>query len=235
MVTPRFGIVAALEREVSLFARKCAITEHTRDDRTFRFYERGSTVLVCCGIGMQAARRATEALIATYQPDTVQSVGYAGALTDGFKVGALVRPVRVIDVSDGSSVEIEGGSGLLLTSNEVAGKEQKSRLAATYKADVVDMEAAAVAKGAQAWGVRFSALKVVSDEYDFAMPTSEQFVTADGRFESARFAVFALLRPWIWSRVWRLTRNSSFATKALCRALEDEFATRSEGGKDAWE
>jgi adenosylhomocysteine nucleosidase len=223
---PRFGIVAALEREVALFTRNCRVAERVHDGRTFRFFERGETVLVCGGIGVQAARRATEALIALYRPETVQSVGYAGALIPALKVGALVRPERIVDAGDGSSVEIGEGRGVLVTSRAVAAAEQKHKLAAGYRAEAVDMEAAAVARGAEARGIRFTALKVISDEYGFDMPPTERFVTSSGQFQAGRFALFAVFHPWFWGSVLALARNSRTATQKLCEALEEEFQSR---------
>ena len=114
-----------------------------------------------------------------------------------------------------------------MTIDTVASTDEKSKLADRHGADAVDMEAAAVAKGAEVRGVRFRALKVVSDELDFEMPATAQFVTRDGQFRTSRFAWFAALRPWLWGTVIRLARNSKIATRALCAVLEKDFAMRS--------
>lgn len=224
---PKFGIVAALEREVEEFTRKSAVSHRVHDGRTVKVFERGDTVLVCSGIGRQAARRATEALITLWHPETVQSVGYAGALTPALKVGELIRPARITDAGDGSSLEISHGHGILVTASCTATSEQKRRFAEMYRADAVDMEAAAVAKGAEARGIRFSALKVISDSVDFDMPPTDRFVTSEGQFRSGRFVLFAALRPWVWGTVATLAKNSKAATRVLCRALEKELVERS--------
>ena len=62
-------------------------------------------MLVCSGIGREAARRATEAIINLYAPVLVQSVGFAGALDPTLKVGTVLTPVCVIDAKDGSRIE----------------------------------------------------------------------------------------------------------------------------------
>jgi len=227
MDMPKFGIVAALEREVEEFTRKSAVSHRVHDGRTVKVFERGDTVLVCSGIGRQAARRATEALITLCHPETVQSVGYAGALTPALKVGELIRPARITDAGDGSSLEISHGHGILVTASCTATSEQKRRFAEMYRADAVDMEAAAVAKGAEARGIRFSALKVISDSVDFDMPPTDRFVTSEGQFRSGRFVLFAALRPWLWGTVATLAKNSKAATRVLCRALEKELVERS--------
>ena len=48
------------------------------------------------------------------------------------------------------------------------------------------MEAAAVAKGAEARGLPFAAVKVISDELAFPMPPMERFVAGDGSFQSGK-------------------------------------------------
>ncbi len=75
------------------------------------------------------------------------------------------------------------GEGVLVSVATVAGVEQKEKLAKSYGAQAVDMEAAAVAKGAEARGVAFSAVKVISDEVDFELPSMERFISVDGQFQ----------------------------------------------------
>jgi hypothetical protein len=102
----------------------------------------------------------------------------------------------------------------------VAEPEQKKRLAQAYEAVAVDMEAASVAQSAQVNGVEFAALKAISDTADFQMPPTDRFVSSDGQFREARFALFVALRPWLWARTIALGRNSATATQALCEAIK---------------
>jgi len=106
-----------------------------------------------------------------------------------------------------------------VSSATVADKEQKSRFSKAYGASAVDMEAAAVAQGAQARGVEFGALKAISDGADFSLPAIDRFVGDDGSFHSVKFAYHVALRPWLWASTISLARNSSKASHALCDAL----------------
>src|SRR4249920_2585172 len=101
----KVAMVAALEREVRPLVKGWRGIEREHEGRRFKFFENGQTVLVCGGIGAEAARRATEATIALYRPGLVQSVGFAGALDPALKVGGIFSPSRVIDTRDGSSVD----------------------------------------------------------------------------------------------------------------------------------
>ncbi len=214
------AMVAALEREVGPLVKRWRRVEREHEGRRFQFFESGQVVVVCGGIGAEVARRATEAVVALYQPERVLSVGFAGALDPALKVGEIFSPGRVIDARDGSSVEIAAGRGVLVSALTIAGMEQKAKLAESYAAQAVDMEAAAVARGAQARGVRFMAVKAISDESTFAMPPLDRFVDRDGRFRQMSFAASVAARPWLWSKIFQLARNSAKASRALCAELD---------------
>jgi adenosylhomocysteine nucleosidase len=215
----KVGIVAALEREIRPFIRGWSAREREHDGHRFRFFEQRDTVLVCGGIGAEPARRAAEALIVLHRPNVVYSVGYAGALDPALKVGNSIQPARVINSRDGTSLQVPGGDGVLVSYSLVAGPEQKMKLREAFSAQAVDMEASAVASAARARGVEFRVVKVISDEFDFKFPSTDQFVDARGQFSEARFALFAAVRPWLWPRVIRLARNSRHATRSLCEQL----------------
>ena len=217
---PKLAIVAALQREVRPLVRGWRVSEKQHSGRNFRFFENGQTVLVCGGIGAEAARRAAEAVIGFYQPAIVYSVGYAGSLDPALGIGQLIRPARVIDTSDGSSVPIAGGKGVLVTSSTVASPSHKRSLRESFRAQAVDMEASSVARAAQARGIEFAALKAISDEFEFELPDTERFVDAAGRFREAQFAWHVAIRPWLWRRVTRLARGSRTASRALCDELQ---------------
>ena len=217
---PRLAIVAALEREVRPLLKSWRVTDKEHDGRHFRFFENGEVVLVCGGIGAAAARRASEAVIAIFDPKIVCSAGFAGALDPKLRVGDLVRPNSVINAGDGSRTVIEGGEGVLVSFGSVASPGQKSKLRESFAADAVDMEAAAVARSAEARGKGFTVVKAVSDEIDFEFPAMERFVDAGGQFSQGRFAWYAVIRPWLWPRVLRLARNSNRASRALCAYLD---------------
>jgi nucleoside phosphorylase len=221
---PKVAIVAALERELSGLTRSSSRVEQQYDGRQFVFIERDELVAVAGGIGMQAARRAAEAVIALYRPTRIQSVGFAGALDAGLHVGDLFTPTVVIDARYGSRVEIDGDprktQSVLVTFMEVAGEQQKRSLAKAYAAQAVDMEAAAVAAAAQEHGIAFGATKVISDELGFEMPEMSRFIDSSGQFETGSFVAFAVMRPWLWKRVAQLAVNSRKAEKGLGEHLE---------------
>lgn len=220
----RVAIVAALEREVRPLVRDWRACVHEYAGRKFRIVENGDVVLVCGGIGAEAARRAAEAVIALYAPAVVYSAGFAGSLIPAYKVADILEPQKVVNAGNGSSVSLEGGEGVLVSLGAVASPEQKARLRDAFGAQAVDMEAAAVAQAAEARGVSFRAVKVISDESDFVLPAMEQFVNSSGEFLEMRFALFTIVRPWLWLRVFRLARHSGRASRALSAWLREMIA-----------
>jgi adenosylhomocysteine nucleosidase len=231
MPMSRIAIIAAMEREVRPLIRgwKVRVIEHS--GRRYRLFENGGVALICGGIGAEAARRATEAAIQEVRPTRVVSVGFAGALDGSLRVGDVLQPRTVISAADGVRTDVGSGEGVLLSSSTVAGKEQKIRLAKAYGAGAVDMEAAAVANGAEARGIEFGALKAISDASDFSMPEIDSFVADDGTFRSVRFVGHVALRPWLWLRTIALARNSSEASRALCGAIAEYVASYLDRGK----
>jgi adenosylhomocysteine nucleosidase len=214
-----------MEREVAPLVRGWAVREREHEGRRFRFFERlaekDSTVLVCGGIGSTEARRATEAVIRLYGPKRVISAGFAGALDPKLRVGEVLHPAIVIDAGSGSRNAVSSGREgvVLVTYGAIADHSQKARLAAAYGAQAVDMEAAAVAQGAEVHGVAFSACKVISDEADFSLPTPESFVGPEGQFQTGRFVLHVSVRPWLWGATVQLARNSRKSSIALSAAL----------------
>ncbi|HLX86386.1 MAG TPA: hypothetical protein VKR59_20980 [Terriglobales bacterium] len=213
------AVVVAMEREVAPLIRSWKVRMIEHGGRRYRLFETAEAALICGGIGAEAARRATEAIIQQTQPVRVVSVGFAGALDSSLKVGDVIEPRTVVNAADGVRTEVASGEGTLVTSTTVASKEQKTSMGRAYGASAVDMEAAAVAQGARARGVEFAALKVISDAVDFDMPAMDGFVAADGSFRTAKFAYYVAVRPWVWRTTIALARNSSKATAALCSAL----------------
>jgi len=217
--------VAALKREVAPLIKDWHCIRTAYSGRNFEFFENGCTVLVCGGIGAEAARRATEAVINLHRPKEVVSIGFVGALDPDLQVGNIVEPATVIDARDGSRVTTDRGAGILVSFPSVAAGAQKQKLASAYDAQTVDMEAASVAQGTQAHGLHFRALKAVSDELEFPMISMDHFVDADGQFRSIKFALFSAFRPTTWTTVIRLVRNSFVASRALCERLESEIGS----------
>jgi adenosylhomocysteine nucleosidase len=230
----KIAIIAALERELRPLIRNWPQKTLTHEGHNFKFYESDYAVVVCGGIGPEAARHAAQAAMVHYSPGLLITAGVAGALTPELHVGDTIFPTLVIDARDGSRHETAirnarlGNSPLartiMICSPAIAGAEQKPQLAKAYGAHAVDMESASVARAAQAHGLPFIAIKSISDELDFDLPDMRPFIS-DAQFQVVRFALHVAVRPWLWHGVARLGRNTRIASENLCAWLRESVLT----------
>src|SRR5450759_5424652 len=98
----KIAIIAAMEQEVRPLIRSWKVRMIEHSGRRYRLFENGDAALVCGGIGAEAARRATEAVIREVSPARVISVGFAGALDASVHVGQVLEPRSVINAADGT-------------------------------------------------------------------------------------------------------------------------------------
>lgn len=231
---PKALIIAALEREIKPLVRNWRLDRLDHDGRSFATFASSYAIVVCGGIGPEAARRATEAAIARYSPGLVISAGVAGALTQELHVGDTIFPSLVVDAKDdGRRLTNIQESRMrnsplarttLVSFDEIASAEQKQNLGKAYGAHAVDMESAAVARAAEKHGIPFVAIKAISDEVDFEIPSLWRFVR-DGNFRTRAFVWYVVFRPWLWLRVAQLARNTKLASENLCAWLRESALT----------
>jgi adenosylhomocysteine nucleosidase len=179
-----------------------------------------NAVIAVGGIGEKFARRAAEVAIEYAQPKMLLSAGIAGAISPRLRVGDVGRIREVVDVATGVRYPTTGGGDwVLATSQDVSDALEKQALLTKFGADVVDMEAAAVAQVAKEHGLEFASLKSVSDDAEFAMPPLNRFIE-DGKFDTRRFLIYLALHPRWWGALGKIKKNSGIATANLCDAVE---------------
>ena len=105
------------------------------------------------------------------------------------------------------------------TSPKVADAEEKQRLKTAYRAGLVDMEAAAVARLAGMRGISFQGIKGVSDGPQDRLPDFNRFLTREGRFRTASFTLFALFHPGYWSALRQMGENSKQASQGIAELV----------------
>ncbi len=218
------AIVVAMRREVA----PLLVGHRPMKIGGVEYFELESAVVAVGGIGQAAAQRAASALIERYSPSVMVSAGVAGALTAGLKVGDVVHAREVVDANSGERFAAVGDAGTIVTASSVSGAAEKRVLAQRWQADVVDMEASAVAQVAQQSGIEFAAVKAISDELEFSMPPVGRFVDETGNFHTLQFAAFIAVRPKWWNAVNRLNANTRKASAKLSEALRHLIDQRSQ-------
>lgn len=180
-------------------------------------------IAACAGAGQAAATRAFAAIEDGGPIDLVFSIGWAGALRAEVATGSAHNVAGVIDARTGERFhcEAEAGNLWLVTSPRIADRAEKHRLAATYHAALVDMEAAAIARLAAMREIPFYCIKGVSDGLNDRLPDFNPFLTPEGHFRLLPFALLSLLRPWYWSALLRMGENSKKASQSIVESLRD--------------
>src|SRR5437868_15466255 len=92
----RIAVVAALEREVWPFIKDWPTSRKEYEGRVFKFFEKDQVVVVCGGMGSEAARRASEAAISLYRPGLAAAAGLAGCLDPTLPTCPTLMPRFVI-------------------------------------------------------------------------------------------------------------------------------------------
>ena len=219
---PKLAILAALPREMRGLVRGVKPDAALRN-RGILLYQLPSVVVATAGMGAARISLAFEAALKAGNLEEVISAGLAGACTAELAAGSVAEAARVIDVRTGERFAAgAGATGVVLASAEtIAGVAEKLRLAAAYGAAMVDMEAATVARLAAAHGLRFRAVKGISDAHDFELASLARFTGRQGQFRTAAFALHTALRPGQWSAAAQLGRESGQALRALHARLRE--------------
>jgi nucleoside phosphorylase len=215
-------LIAALDREIAPLVKGWETAEVTSQNRRVKIHRSDSAIAAVAGIGVINARIAAGAAYEFAKGDAAQfiSVGLAGALIPEFGVGEIFIPKLIIDDVDGGRIETASGEGTLVTASRVADPASKRGMASRHIARAVDMEAYAVADVARVYGVPFTAVKAISDTLDFPMPPLSRFISDSGQFNTAGFALYVALRPWLIRTVLTLGKNSATATERLTAYLQ---------------
>jgi adenosylhomocysteine nucleosidase len=179
-------------------------------------------IAACAGAGQDAATRAFAAIEDGGPMDLVFSVGWAGALRASIVPGAAYNIAGTIDIRTGERFhcDAEAGDTWLVTSHRVCDEEEKRRLASTYGAGLVDMEAAAVARLAAMREIPFYGVKGVSDGLTARLPDFNRFL-ADGRLKLGPLVLFSILRPWYWPALLEMGENSRKAAQSIAQSLHE--------------
>ena len=183
-------------------------------------FDLARSVVAVGGIGEKCARRAAETVLDDAQPQLLLSAGIAGAIAPELKVGDVGRIREVVDVATGQRYPTGAGDWVLATSQDVSDASKKRDLMTKFGAQVVDMEAAAVAQVASERGIEFAALKSISDEAGFELPPLMQFIEDNGRFNKGRFLIYVAFRPKWWPTLARIRTNTAIASANLCREVQ---------------
>ena len=217
---PKIAIIAALPREIS------GLIRGSRPDPELRkhgvhLYRFDDVIVAAAGMGSSRVTLALEAALRIEGIELIVSTGLAGSCSPEIRAGEVIEATTVVDAKTGERFPCVASDTerVLVTTGTIAGIREKARLRESYNAALVDMEAATVARLARARGLRFRAIKGISDAHDFEMESMSRFADARGHFRTGAFALHTALRPQAWSSAMRLGRESNRALTKLWTEL----------------
>jgi len=228
------GLVAATSIEVDALIRRFTRVRkyHGPRHRVVEGECGGKLVaLTVAGMGRGAARRGTQLLLDGHRPQWVVSAGYGGALDPALRRNDVVLPDEVIDEA-GARFRIDValppgpadrrfGTGRLVTVDRlIMTAAEKAALRSRFGADVVDMETAAVAAVCHERGVRFLALRVISDEAGVDLPREVLAIVGPSGSYRVGAAVGAIWkRPSSLKDLWALREHAVEAADRLADVM----------------
>jgi adenosylhomocysteine nucleosidase len=217
-MTYRIGIIAALAGELKPLVRGWP---RQADDAFVT--QRGDLAVIAIAKGIGATRAALAVAIAgTYgHLDALVSIGWAGGASCGIQPGTAYQVGEVIDATGGERYSASKATSpiKLVTLDHVAGRDEKRRVAETYGASLVDMEAATVARLARARGIPFYCWKAVTDIATEDLPDFNYFLDEEKQLRTRQVAAYALTRPRYVAPLLRMGKNSRSGADALGQTL----------------
>lgn len=175
------------------------------------------------GPGFRCARKAVEDALRLERPRIVVSAGTCGALNPALAIGD-VRVVTRIDSTLGvfEPVRLAGEGAVLRSQDRVAATKREKRSLFEAGAQIVDMEAAAVAEVCARLGVPFAAVKAVSDTAAEDLPLDFNLYRDEtGQFKNFRIAIAGIMKI---SELMRLQKNAKLAAQQLGAAIDASLA-----------
>ena len=162
-----------------------------REAAPFRRAARGlkGVTIAVSGVGRTRAREAAERLMQE-QPALVIAAGFCGALKPSLRIGDVVTSPHILTVD-----------------HLVGDPAEKCRLGEFH--DAVDMESAAVAEVCAGQGVRFLAVRAVSDTVDTALSPELVRLLSGGNVSVLKACAALVRKPSLLGEFLRLARIRS--------------------------
>ena len=195
-------------------------------------------LLVETGMGTERAGRAARHVLSASRIDLLVSIGFAGSLWPGFRLGQVVwsreltaydarsespslggfRPASILALTDFCQIHNVRPARFLTVDRVLS----KAGMAGRFAEDpaVVEMESTAVAAAACGRGVPFLGLRVISDESTQEIDWQpDALVDRAGRVSATKVMGAVLRRPILLGSLLRLWRSSRVAGRDLAAAL----------------
>jgi adenosylhomocysteine nucleosidase len=195
-----------------------------------RTARRGSDelMLVTNGAGKKRAAAAIDAAVVQFAPDAVVSTGFCGALSPALGIADIVVATNVTDGAANFKVLEPKNNrphqrGLVMTMDHVVQTAAEKGMLHARGAVAVEMEAAGVAGRAEALGLPFYCVRVVTDLAGEDLANDfNQALREDGHFATISILKGTLRKPLVrLPELLRLRNRCARAARALGEFIAD--------------
>jgi adenosylhomocysteine nucleosidase len=193
-------------------------------------------LFVITGMGVVRALDALKAVNSGYKPDIVLSAGFGGAIYEGAEGGELVWAREFVSLYDNwkattlkmaqdqdiiGRMEIPFKQGVFISVPRLTAKKEIIRtLASPVTNPVCDMETYALAEFCFNNGIRFLAVRAITDLADQDItPDIADIVDESGKYSLVKAIRTLLKRPWLLPLLMGLGINSHKASRNLEKAI----------------
>lgn len=225
----RIGILTPMPSELRPVTRALSLRRSRLGDLDVQTGEVNGVEVVATltGVGVDAATRATERLLAAAPVDHVVVAGIAGGIDPAVAIGDVVVPEVVVDESTGNEYrpaplgdEPPAAAGKLFTVADFSADPEVIAGLAARGATAVDMETAAVAAVCEAGGRPWSVFRGISDHTAENVVDEAVFrlLNPDGSPNLRAVARYLALRPWRVALLARIARDAGKAATGAARA-----------------
>ena len=213
-------ILGALREEINQIRRRMTVKDQFKAGHADVWsgnWEGANIVLARTGMGKNCALSAFDEILKTVRPSLVLSIGYAGGLGFKLKIGDLVIPDSIIELSSNNSYvnkhavsqqqlvllekldfpkNILIHRGTLITVNQViCDSVVKKELGSLYNALAVDMETSALIAHATQKKIPFISIRSISDTVDQSLVDVSSFINNDGEVSKIKAGWYIATHP----------------------------------------
>ena len=222
------GITFALSSESSDLVRRLSNSRRDGDLLLGKIDNRG-VAIVHTGVGTKYCNERLEILLHKVRPKLVISAGFAGAVTDRFKIGDLILAENFSDPQLLASAQkilrdAQPHATKLFTSTSIIDSiSERNEIARASRAAAVDMETGAIVAVCNAHGVPFLSLRAISDSPNepFPAPPSILFDIERQRTNFGQLFAYLFRHPASIAGLLRFSKQIARVRGNLAEAIID--------------
>ena len=218
------AVLFALPHESSAFLRLLQnSTRGPAGSHTIAGTSHGHAVCVLhTGVGEKTTRARLEKFLRAQTPQLLISAGFAGALSEQWRVGDLLHAQNFSSAPIVFAAHVGYRTGTLATVPAMIDSPAERQALAGTGADAVDMETAHIAAACAAANVPMISLRVISDTPAAPFPAPPQVMFNVERQGTSFVPLFAhlLLHPTAIGRFISFARQIAHARQSLAQALD---------------